>query len=79
METKERYMKYDNETAAGKMYFVCGCEPFKVAQVWGIHGSKQKALKQAAWLEQTKPAMTCQRYEVVTKTEIKRRKLALYA
>ena len=62
----------------GKMYFVLGIEPFKVAQVWGIHGSKQKALKQAAWLEQTKPAC-CQRYEATTKTEIKRRKLELYA
>jgi len=62
------------------MYFVLGIEPFKVAQVWGIHGSKQKALKQAAWLEQTKPALCCQRrYEAITKTEIKRRKLELYA
>ena len=69
----------DYETAAGKMYFVLGIEPFKVAQVWGIHGSKQKALKQAAWLEQTKPALCCQRYAIKTKTEIKRRKLELYA
>ena len=71
-------MNYDNETAAGKMYFVLGIEPFGQAQVWGIH-NKQKATQQAQLLELHKPALCCQRYEAITKTEIKRRKLELYA
>jgi len=62
-----------------KMYFVLGIEPFKVAQVWGIYDNKQKATQQAQLLEQTKPALCCQRYAIKTKTEIKRRKLELYA
>ena len=62
-----------------KMYFVLGIEPFKVAQVWGVYDNKQKATQQAQLLEQNKPALCCQRYETCTKTEIKRRKLELYA
>ena len=61
------------------MYFVLGIEPFKVAQVWGVYDNKQKATQQAHLLEQNKPALCCQRYEAITKTEIKRRKLELYA
>ena len=62
-----------------KMYFVLGIEPFKVAQVWGLHDNKQKATQQARLLELNKPALCCQRYEALPKTEIKRRKLELYA
>ena len=64
-----------------KMYFVLGIEPFGQAQVWGIHDNKQKATQQAQLLELHKPALCCQRYEAIraTKTEIKRRKLELYA
>ena len=61
------------------MYFVLGIEPFKVAQVWGIYDNKQKATQQAQLLEQTKPALCCQRYETITKTEINKRKYELYA
>jgi len=68
--SKERVMK---------MYFVLGVEPFKVAQVWGVHDNKQKATRHAQLLAQNKPALCCQRYVALTKTEIKRRKLELYA
>jgi len=68
--SKERVMK---------MYFVLGVEPFKVAQVWGVHDNKQKATQHALLLAQNKPALCCQRYAAMSKTEIKRRKLALYA
>ena len=61
------------------MYFVLGIEPFKVAQVWGIYDNKQKATQQAQLLEQTKPALCCQRYEAITKTEINQRNYELYA
>jgi hypothetical protein len=61
------------------MYFVLGIEPFKVAQVWGSYDNKQKATQQAQLLEQTKPALCCQRYEAITKTEINKRKYELYA
>jgi len=62
-----------------KMYFVLGIEPFKVAQVWGLFDNKQKATRHAQLLELHKPALCCQRYAAMTKTEIKRRKLELYA
>ena len=62
-----------------KMYFVLGLEPFKQGCVCGIYDNKQKAVSHALLLEQNKPRLCCQRYEVVTKTEIKRRKLELYA
>jgi hypothetical protein len=62
-----------------KMYFVLGIEPFGCAEVWGVHDNKQKATQQAQILEQNKPALCCQRYVSFTKTEIKRRKLELYA
>ena len=61
------------------MYFVCGIEPFKVAQVWGVYNNKQKATRHAQLLEQNKPALCCQRYEAVSNSDIKRRKLELYA
>ena len=62
-----------------KMYFVLGIEPFKVAQVWGIYDNKQKATQQAQLLNRHRAKLCCQRYEAITKTEIKRRKLELYA
>ena len=68
--SKERVMK---------MYFVLGIEPFGCAEVWGVYDNKQKATQQAQLLELHKPALCCQRYEALSKTEIKRRKLELYA
>ena len=59
-------------------YYVLGIEG-KEAEVWGIHSSKKKAQGQATWMEQNKPESCCQRYAIKTKTEIKRRKLELYA
>jgi len=63
----------------GKMYFVLGIEPFGCAEVWGLFDNKQKATRHAQLLELHKPALCCQRYAALSKTEIKRRKLELYA
>lgn len=64
-----------------KMYFVLGIEPFGCAEVWGVHDNKQKATQQAQLLNRHRAKLCCQRYEAIraTKTEIKRRKLELYA
>lgn len=61
------------------MNFVLGIEPYKMAQVWGIHSNKQKAIKQAEYMEKTKPELCCQRYVAMTKTEIKKAKYQLFA
>lgn len=60
------------------MNYVLGIEPFKVAQVYGIHSNKKIAQEQAEHLETIKHSLNCQRYKVLTDTEVKRMKLELY-
>lgn len=60
------------------MNYVLGIEPFKIAQVYGIHRNKQIAIKQVEYLEKNKHSLCCQRYEVLTKSEIKKRKYELF-
>ena len=61
------------------MYIVIGKEAFNYGQIQGIHSSKNKAKKQAEYLEQNKKALCCQSYMVMTKTEIKQSKITLYS
>ena len=58
--------------------YVLGIEPFKVAQVLGIHTNRKIALTQAENLEKNKSKLSCQRFAALTETEIKRLKLELY-
>lgn len=58
--------------------YVLGIEPFKMAQVYGIHNNKNIARSQAEYLETNKHKLNCQRYAALTQTEIKRLKLELY-
>lgn len=62
----------------GMSVYVLGIEPFKVAQVFGIHSNKRKALDQAESLESNKSKLCCQRYVALTKSEINKMKLELY-
>lgn len=61
------------------MYLVVGIEPFKTAQVFGIHSNKKIAVRQAESLENKKNPLCCQRYEAITRTETFKRKYKLYA
>jgi hypothetical protein len=61
------------------MYYVLGIEPFKQAQVKGVHSNKKTAMQQAEYLEKTKNSLCCQRYEAITATEAKKRKYELFA
>lgn len=60
-------------------YYVLGIEPFNTAEIRGMHESKKKAVSQAQYLEKNKNSLCCQIYKVFTNTEIKRRKIKLYA
>ena len=61
------------------MYYELGIEPFKQAQVKGVHSNKKTAMQQAEYLEKTKNSLCCQRYEAITVTEAKKRKYELFA
>lgn len=58
--------------------YVLGIEPFKMAQVYGIHSNKKIAQAQAESLEKNKNKLSCQRFAALTGTEVKRLKLELY-
>lgn len=60
-------------------YFVLGLECLKTAEVWGLHESKKIAESQASYLEHAKSPLCCQKYIVMTGTEIKKQKITLYA
>jgi hypothetical protein len=59
-------------------YYVLGIEPFKMAEVRGIHVDRKTAEGQAAALENKKHLLHCQRFTVKTATEVKKEKLKLY-
>ncbi len=61
------------------MYYVLGMEIMNYAELRGIHSSKKKAIQQAENLEQKKHPLCCQRYEAITPTEAKKRKIYIYA
>lgn len=58
--------------------YVLGIEPFKVAQVYGIHNNRKIAEEQANYLEENKHKLNCQRYVALSKTEVNKMKLELY-
>lgn len=60
-------------------YYTLGLEPFKLAQVYGVHGNKEVALKQAEQLDQEKHPHCCQVYKVLTETEVKKGKWELFS
>jgi hypothetical protein len=59
-------------------YYTLGLEPFKMAEVRGIHASKQIALTQAKNLENNKHPLSCQSYKVLTQTQVKKEKWELF-
>jgi len=59
-------------------YYVLGIEPFKMAEVRGIHADRKTATGQATALKSKKHLLHCQRFTVKTATEVKREKLELY-
>lgn len=59
------------------IYYALGIEPFKQAEVYGVHASKQTAENQIKYLNETNKN-TCQRFEVLSKTQVKKQKLELY-
>lgn len=60
------------------MYLVLGIEPFKQAQIYGVHSNRKTAEQQADALEKIKNSLCCQRYEVKTLTDVKKEKLSLF-
>lgn len=60
-------------------YYTLGLEPFKMAQVYGIHGNKQIAIQQAESLEKRKHPLHCQSFVVMTQTQIKKEKWELFS
>jgi len=61
------------------VYFVLGIEPFKIAEVFGQHENKDIARIHAAKLNGTKSVLCVQRYAVLTKTQIRKKRLILIA
>ena len=54
-------------------YFVLGIECLKTAEVRATMSSKKKAIELALLLEKNKKRGCCQRYDVMTVTEAKKR------
>lgn len=60
------------------MIYVLGIEPFKIAEVYGVHSNKKIAQAQAEKLEANKNKLSCQRYVALTEMEIKKMQLEMY-
>lgn len=58
--------------------YVLGIEPFKIAEIYGVHSDKKIAQAQAEKLETNKNKLSCQRYVALTQTEVKKMQLKLY-
>lgn len=59
-------------------YYVLGLEPFKMAEVYGIHSDRKIAKPQADALEKNKHPLCCQTYVVKSETEVNREKWELF-
>jgi len=59
-------------------YYTLGLEPYKMAEVYGIHSNKKVALNQAESLENNKNKMSCQDFKVLTETQVKKEKWELF-
>lgn len=77
-DLKRAYTHRHKNGVVYMVYYVLGIEAFKQAEVYGVHQSKKKALNQLSALKKAKTKAISQRFEVLTSTEVKKRKLELY-